>query len=198
MDVGEESLGTTQHVPHPDRHQESSSPGWRAPTADAGEALRGGSWGVRTAVSGTERRNVGGVPGPCGAPGHPLFARDALSRVTGARQRVRDKAAGRGKPEPRRGPAPGESHEQCPPSARPTGVHLRPTQQARRRVPTRGPPTRGEGSAAAMTGGRARVRPAPRAGSAPSPAPSPGSPPVSVGSPDSGGRAAGARTHRRS
>lgn len=139
------------------------------------------------------RGKRGGVPGPCSAPGHPLFARDALSRVTGARQRVGDKAAGRGKPEPRRGPALGKAMS----SARPTGVHLQPTQQARRRVPTRGPPTRGEGSAAAMTGGRARVHPAPRAGSAPSQAPSPSSPPVSVGSPDSG-RAAGARTHRRS
>lgn len=41
-----------------------------------------------------------------------------------------------------------------------------------------------------MTGGRARVRPAPRAGSAPSPAPSPGSPPSAWGVRTPGGRRA--------
>ncbi|XP_035297566.1 basic proline-rich protein-like [Cricetulus griseus] len=37
------------------------------------------------------------------------------------------------------GTGPGEGHEQRPPSALPIGVHLRPTQQARLRVPTRVP-----------------------------------------------------------
>lgn len=128
---------------------------------------QGGLRGVGEGGKGDPEAKLGVVLRACCAPGTPLFARDALSRVTEARHRAGDKAARRGKPAPRRRPTLGVARS----SARPTGVHLRPTQQAQPRVPTGGTGTRGEGTAAAMTGGRAPVCPAARAGSAPLPGP---------------------------
>lgn len=142
------------------------------------------------------RGEAWGVPGTCSALGHSLFARNALSRVTEARQLVGDKAAGRGKPEPRRGPGPEKAMSSARPAPCPSGFTSGP--RNRRGSGSRpGSPTRAEGSTAAMTGGRAPVRPAARVGSTPSPAPSPGRPPLSVGSPapGSGLRASGWRTY---
>lgn len=178
MDVCEESFGTTQRVPHPDRLGESSSTGRRGPAAGT---KRPSSWppGRGEASMGDPEAKLGVVLRAGCAPGTPLFARDALSRLTEARQRVGDKAARRGKPAPRQGPTPAEATS----STRPTGVHLRPTQQAQLPVPTPGYQTRAEGIAAAMTGGRAPVCPAARAGSAPTLVPSSNRPPLKSGEP---------------
>lgn len=143
MDVREESLGTTQHVPHPDRHQESSSTGCLAGThcsrPEALDVAPGrGEGGV-----GNPEAQLGGVQGAAPCSGAPHCSRAEPCHESLRRDSQwgggEDTAAGRGKPEPRRGPVPGKAMSSARPAPGPTGVHLRPTQQARRRVPTPGP-----------------------------------------------------------
>lgn len=165
MDVREESLGTTQYVPHPDRLRESSSTGRRGPAADMERPSR---WppGRGEGSKGNPEAKPGVVPRACCAPGTPMFARDALSPVTEERQRAGARLPDEGSPRlggdrpwgrPRAAPGSRGS-----PPAHATGAAP---------GPDPGYPTRGEGTAAAMTGGRAPVCPAARAGSAPLPRP---------------------------